>query len=947
MTEGVALWDQFVANGLSAARELDGVVARLSAQSIEDPETRGTFYHYAFASFGLASQSLLVGAENLGRLALACERCLDAMGDGAVRGSEALGRLAAATRTMRLAFEQLANPDKSGARVEGMPLDAVRDELDAILPQVVPELAGSAKAARAAAVVARQATSTATMAAAAAAKSAAALGRARAKPPATGAEPAPDSAPAEAPADEDGRVWEPQVDEDMIELFFEEANDRLAAVAEKLVELEQNPGNAELIREIFRDLHTVKGSSGMVGLRRLNRLAHAAEDLVGQLREGERAVTGGVVDALLAALDALRDILARAAAREPLDVPLDALLARLRDPTSPSTPLRADGDEKPAAPEPKRPVEGPARQTIRVDFDKLDLLMNLVGELVLGRDELHGAIRSIGSLANELSSERQLTRRLSTTRKRPTARENGRDPLRALGEEIGRVERVMVDVSHDLDHASGRLDSISGQLRDQVMKLRMVPVGATFRKHHRTVRDLANAMGKRARLELAGEDTELDKVLVEMLDDPLMHLVRNAIDHGVESPDVRAAAGKPEDATVSLRAMHRGNQVIIEIADDGAGIDPARIRARALEREICPRAELDGMDDRQVLELIFRPGFSTAEQVSEVSGRGVGMDVVWSTIVNKLKGQVEIRSSRGAGSTFALRLPLTLAIIQVLLVRTGGETFAVPLDAVLRTTTRDAGEIRLVQHREVIAVNDRQVPLIRLADVLELHIGDESHAETVHVVLVDVGGEIYGLACEHLLGKREIVIKSLGDLLQTVPCAAGGTIIGDRCAVILDVPAIVARALRQPHAPRPARAAANSDATAAAPPSAPHILLVEDSDVVRETLARLLTDTGYRVTTARDGVEGLDKAQAEPFDLVSTDVMMPRMDGYELTRALRALDAYRDTPIVMVTSRGERIDRVRGFDAGVDEYITKPHDRSQLRRAIAKLLAARRREDTP
>jgi two-component system chemotaxis sensor kinase CheA len=398
---------------------------------------------------------------------------------------------------------------------------------------------------------------------------------------------------------------------------------------------------------------------------------------------------------------------------------------------------------------------------------------------------------------------------------------------------------------------------------------------------------------------------------------------------------------------VSLRAMHRGNQVIIEIADDGAGIDPARIRARALEREICPRAELDGMDDRQVLELIFRPGFSTAEQVSEVSGRGVGMDVVWSTIVNKLKGQVEIRSSRGAGSTFALRLPLTLAIIQVLLVRTGGETFAVPLDAVLRTTTRDAGEIRLVQHREVIAVNDRQVPLIRLADVLELHIGDESHAETVHVVLVDVGGEIYGLACEHLLGKREIVIKSLGDLLQTVPCAAGGTIIGDRCAVILDVPAIVARALRQPHAPRPARAAANSDATAAAPPSAPHILLVEDSDVVRETLARLLTDTGYRVTTARDGVEGLDKAQAEPFDLVSTDVMMPRMDGYELTRALRALDAYRDTPIVMVTSRGERIDRVRGFDAGVDEYITKPHDRSQLRRAIAKLLAARRREDTP
>jgi CheY-like chemotaxis protein len=416
--------------------------------------------------------------------------------------------------------------------------------------------------------------------------------------------------------------------------------------------------------------------------------------------------------------------------------------------------------------------------------------------------------------------------------------------------------------------------------------------------------------------------------------------VRNAVDHGIEPPEVRTAAGKPAEGTVTLSASHHGNQMVIEISDDGKGIDPDALRRRALERQLYTADELETLDRRQVLEIIFRPGFSTAERVTEVSGRGVGMDVVKQAIVTRLKGAIDIDSAPGHGSTFTLRLPLTLAIIQVVLVRAAGEVFAIPLDPVIRTFTCHPADVHLVQEQELVAVGGRQVPLIRLAAALELDVeqatSDHDHVE---VILCEVAGELYGLACDHLLGKKEIVIKSLGDLLEDVPCAAGATLLGERCALILDVPAIVDRVVRR-GAALPAPAAPRAAPGPAA--DAPHILLIEDSDVVRESLRRLLADGGYRCTVAVDGVEGLAAARREKFDLISTDVTMPRMDGYELTRALRATAEYKDTPIVMVTSRGERIDRVRGFDAGVDEYITKPHDRQVLLRVVRKLLAASR-----
>jgi two-component system chemotaxis sensor kinase CheA len=936
---GTASWERFVAAGVRDASALDlGVSALIAAAPLDRPRLDAL----AEISFRLGLSSLLVGAEDVGRLALALERALELLGAGDIDAGAGMPIVASGAHTLRQALDQLAAPDRSGARVEGLPLAGARYELETMFPvpatgkrpTVDRGAAPSAPDVPVSALVRRPATDSVA-------------------PPMAAPVPAPVSSEGSGPAG--GFSWTPTVDDDMVELFFDEAHERLEALSGKLLEIERRPNDGELLRDVFRDLHTVKGSSAMVGLAPVNRLAHAAEDLVGGLRDGGRTADGATIDALLAALDALRDMLRQARARAPITHDPSAVVRRLRDPHGGAEPIVKPS--APAAPSGGAPSAGEAkeaaRQTIRVDFDKLDRLLNLVGELVLGRDGLRGAISALGSVTGELGGERALARRAATavagtaladsmTRGGGLRAISGatKTGLANLSDELGRVERVLTDISHDLDQSTGRLDSISSELRDQVMRLRMVPIGGVFRKHVRTVRDLAASLGKRARLELTGEDTELDKLLVEALDDPLVHLVRNSVDHGIELPDAREAAGKPPEGVVRLSASHRGNQVVIRIADDGRGMDPAKLKAKAREKGIVTDAELATMDDRDALELIFRPGFSTAAHVTEVSGRGVGMDAVRQTIVSRLKGAVEIESTVGQGSAITLRLPLTLAIIQVLLARSGGEVFAIPLDSVLRTLVVPPHELRLVGDREVLEVRGRHVAVIRLADVLELGDDDLGGAD-LHVVLTEQGGDLYGLACDHLLGKKEIVIKSLGELLQGVPCAAGATLLGDRVALILDVPAVVQRALRQPTRRAAAPAAAAPGETR---PGAPQILLVEDSDIVRESLRRLLADNGFAVTVAVDGVAGLELAKQRRFDLISTDVMMPRMDGYELTRALRSMPEYRDVPIVMVTSRGERIDKVRGFDAGVDEYITKPHDRQLLLRAVKKFL---RREEGP
>ncbi len=651
-----------------------------------------------------------------------------------------------------------------------------------------------------------------------------------------------------------------------------------------------------------------------------------------------------MIDALLGSLDALTAIVHAAAARGDIDVDIGPALAKLTGVPESAGAIAARG----AAPAPK-PTAGAERktnvrhQTLRIDFEKLDLLMNLVGELVIAKGRLTVGLGGLGSVARELDDQRRSAR---TERKRggaapPNGARVRTSAVRSQGisTELGRIHRAFEQLSGDLDAASQQIDFVAGELRDQVMKLRMVPIGRSWSKYHRTVREIALKLGKQVRLDLEGGETELDKVLVEQLDDPLLHLVRNAIDHGIELPDVREARGKSAEGSMTLSASHRGNQIVIRIADDGGGIDVAKVRAKAIENGLLARAEAEGLADDEVFDLIFRPGFSTAGRVSDLSGRGVGMDVVRDTI-GRLKGTVAVESELGAGSSFEIRLPLTLAIVQVLLLRVSGQVYAVPLDLVERTVAAPPSRVRMTTDRELLHDGGEEIPLIRLAEVIGAGGASGRMTEELPVVLVDIAGHRYGLACDGFIGRQEIVIKSLGSLLTRVPGAAGATLVGERCVLILDVPTLVAMAIRGVGPSRGAQAAVTERE------GAPAILVVEDSDTVREALRRILTEAGYRVVVAHNGAEGLAAAAHERFDLVSTDVVMPTMDGYELTRRLRAMPAYRDVPIVMVTSKEDRIDRIRGFDAGVDAYLTKPADATEVLKAISRELARRGETDS-
>jgi two-component system chemotaxis sensor kinase CheA len=590
---------------------------------------------------------------------------------------------------------------------------------------------------------------------------------------------------------------------------------------------------------------------------------------------------------------------------------------------------------------PAKPTGGDG-QTIRVDFSKLDALLNLVGELVLDKASLRSVLEGLDSTIRALDTQsRQIRRNLWGVR--TPLSEGGTDAwntkrpdqmVRALNEELGRVERVLRELMQEMDLSVGGLDFVSGQLRDQVMKLRMVPIASVFAKHRRNVRDLSRSLGKKVRLELEGQETELDKMLVEHLDEPLLHLVRNAVDHGIEPPDVRMEKDKPAEGWLKLKAEQRGNQFVVEVSDDGGGIEVEQLRRKAIAKGILTRQRASELTDRECLDLVFSPGFSTASSVTDLSGRGVGLDVV-KEVISRLRGTVEVTSSTGKGTTFSLSLPLTLAIRQVLLLRVAGELTALPIDNLKRSLEIRPDQIHHLVDRDVLKLNDHHLPLIWLHRMLGL--GPRPRWEgrnTLHVVQVKVLGHTYGLVCDGLEGKREIVIKSLGDLLTRVPCVAGATLVGDRVVLILDLPDLVRawirRELKQP-------AVTESDEPG---PARRTVLLAEDSAPMREALREQCEQLGFQVLEATDGLEALELAKSGRFDLVSTDAMMPNLDGYELTRALRQDPRHRDVPIIMISVRGERIDKVRGFDAGVDGYLVKPTDITELNAMVRRLLAA-------
>jgi len=563
---------------------------------------------------------------------------------------------------------------------------------------------------------------------------------------------------------------------EIIDDFLIEADELIASLDNNFVTLESSPDDLDLLNEIFRAVHTIKGTSSFLGFEQVTTLSHRMEDILNKLRKAEIKMSPEIMDVLLEALDLLKLLLDNVRNGIDEQINLDGILARLQAKLD-GDPNAAVADSEPASevsaaeveatmveatanpaiavapstdePEKSRvgaaPQRNAADQTIRVDVDRLDALLNMTGELVLSRNSL---MQSVGKLGAEGETDLEL---------------------------------------EGINRAAKAVNFITTELQMAVMKMRMQPVGKVFSRFPRQVRDLARESGKKINLVILGESTELDKSVIEEIGDPLMHIIRNSCDHGLEAPEERREKGKPEEGTVHLLADQEGSHIIIKVEDDGRGFDIEAIRNKAVERGLIARDDVDRMPDREVFNFIFEAGFSTAKKITDVSGRGVGMDVV-RTNIQKLNGTVDLDSRKDIGSTITIKLPLTLAIVQGLLVQCDEDVFVLPLSSVHETVKADGTEVYYVNQRPVFRLRDEIIPLINLTAMINADTDGLLMSERPYIVVVGLAERKLGLMIDRFLGQEEVVIKSLGLYLGATEGVAGATILGDgRIRLIVDL----------------------------------------------------------------------------------------------------------------------------------------------------------------
>ncbi|GAA9520507.1 chemotaxis histidine kinase/response regulator CheAY2 [Helicobacter pylori] len=565
--------------------------------------------------------------------------------------------------------------------------------------------------------------------------------------------------------------------------------------------------------------------------------------------------------------------------------------SKTETPKAPKTETKAKA--KADTEENKAPSIG-VEQTVRVDVRRLDHLMNLIGELVLGKNRL---IRIYGDVEERYDGEKFL-------------------------EELNQVVSSISAVTTDLQLA--------------VMKTRMQPVGKVFNKFPRMVRDLSRELGKSIELIIEGEETELDKSIVEEIGDPLIHIIRNSCDHGIEPLEERRRLNKPETGKVQLSAYNEGNHIVIKISDDGKGLDPVMLKEKAIEKGVISERDAEGMSDREAFNLIFKPGFSTAKVVSNVSGRGVGMDVV-KTNIEKLNGIIEIDSEVGVGTTQKLKIPLTLAIIQALLVGVQEEYYAIPLSSVLETVRISQDEIYTVDGKSVLRLRDEVLSLVRLSDIFKVDAILESNSD-VYVVIIGLADQKIGVIVDYLIGQEEVVIKSLGYYLKNTRGIAGATVRGDgKITLIVDVGAMMDMA-KSIKVNITTLMNESENTKSKNSPSDYVVLAIDDSSTDRAIIRKCLKPLGITLLEASNGLEGLEmlKNGDKTPDAILVDIEMPKMDGYTFASEVRKYNKFKNLPLIAVTSRVTKTDRMRGVESGMTEYITKPYSGEYLTTVVKR-----------
>jgi chemotaxis protein histidine kinase CheA/ActR/RegA family two-component response regulator len=711
-------------------------------------------------------------------------------------------------------------------------------------------------------------------------------------------------------------------DPELLATFRAEVEERVASLTAGLLQLETHPSPRQVVAGMFRDAHTVKGSARMMGLSGVLQVAHRCEDLLGAVRDERMPASRELIDLLLAACDGIGSALPG------VDQPVpESHLEALADALD-----RAIAGEVvvlPQRPEPAvesvdeflddvRDFDKSRADSVRVATGKVYDLLDVVGEAELDARRVGRTSGVLDALTAEHS------RWLRTLRDTIAASDPAGESavalsrLLAVGEQIGTTTRELREVAED---AHDRL----AQVRDGAMGLAMVPVRRVVAGLPRVVRDVAAASGKDVQLVLVGEDVELDKQVLDGVSDALKHLVINAVDHGCEQTVDRIAAGKPAQSTVTVSARAAGGTVVIDVADDGAGIDEDAVRAAAIARGVLPADS--AATGAALLDVLFTPAFSTMSRVTETSGRGVGLDVVRSS-VEGLGGTVEVRTSAGAGTTFTVSLPVTLGVLHCLIACVGDERYALPVPGIVESISLKDLPVHSLAGQPVVMRHGQTVPLLDLGAALG-HTGDR---DSRAAIVVRHGDRQAAWAVDRLDGELEVVVKDLGPFLGRLPLVSGATIDGDGTVVCLVD-------LRELGVDAGAPARTHSETRVDAPTDRPRILVVEDSVGVRELERVILEGAGYEVVTAVDGTDGAAKLADRPADLVLSDVEMPGMDGFALTRTIRRTNGWEHVPVVIMTSRGSDEDQKAGLEAGASAYLLKTEfDQDQLVETVRRLV---------
>jgi chemosensory pili system protein ChpA (sensor histidine kinase/response regulator) len=797
-------------------------------------------------------------------------------------------------------------------------------------------------------------------------------------PPAERAAPPPVAAPAakaQAPAppasaDPLADVRD-EVDEQVLPIFLEEAAELFPQAGEQLRAWRRAPAAQEHAQALRRTLHTFKGSARMTGAMRLGELTHLMES---RLLLGDSLVkpTPDLFEALDTDLDRVAFVLDRLQKSEfNVALPWVAVETKAEPPApEPAQPLAV---VTPAAPQPViEPIapaaalaEGEAAQRamLRVRADLIDRLVNEAGEVAIARSRVEGELRSLKGnlleLTNSVIRLRSQVREIeiqaeSQIQSQLKPGEQEFDPLefdrytrfqeltRGLAEGVNDVSTVQQSLLRNIDDADAALLAqarLSREVQQQLFSIRTVPFGSLSERLYRILRQVAKELDKRANLEIRGTQVELDRSVLEKLVGPLEHLLRNALDHGIERRAERVKAGKPETGEIALNVRQQGNEIAIEISDDGAGLDFARIRDRARTQGLI--AGDSEPTEARLTECIFEPGFSTASKVTQISGRGVGMDVVRSEIA-ALGGRVDVTTTRGKGATFTMYLPLTLAVAQTVLVRAGGRLWALPAPMVEQVQQiKDKDLINLYLTREVVW-QSRKYPFFYLPRLL----GNAGYnPETLRynsVVLLKSGQNVTAVHVDEMLGNQEVVVKNIGPQLARVSGVAGATVLGTGEVVLIINPVQLAqRAEGEVEAPMVVKTpqAARAAAAAAAASGPPLVMIVDDSLTVRKITSRLLTREGFEVITAKDGLDALQLLGERVPDAMLLDIEMPRMDGFELAKTMKADTRVAHIPIIMITSRTAEKHRARARELGIEAYLGKPYQEEELLKQLRSVLA--------